>query len=322
MPALRAIWRLLKRSAQGWLNDSASSMGAALAFYMLFSMAPLLLVAIAIASAVFGRHEAQHLLIVQLGTVLGPRAASGIRFLVEATSNHNRFFPAAVGVFASLLGAATVFNELKTDLDRIWRCHETRPKGFLAVVRRRLLSLAMVLGVGLLLLLSVALTTLMSALGAPLFGGRADTIRGLELVASYVVITGLFAMVYKTLPSRHIAWRDVWIGAAVTSALFWIGKYLIGVYLARTAVGSMFGAAGAVLALIAWVYYSAQVFFLGAEFTREYALHRASLGDRPSPPPSPAGEEAEIVDRARRLVTGDDPVLEPPPDRERATPPT
>jgi membrane protein len=309
MELARGAWRLAKRSVQGWLDDGAGSMGAALAFYTLFSLAPMLLVAIVIAGAVFGRDQAQQLLISQLAGVLGPKAASGIRFLVQATANHGRFFPAAVGAVTALVGAATVFNELKTDLDRIWRCHATRPKGLLAVIRKRLLSLLMVLLVGLLLLFSLLVSALMSAVGEEFFGARIETLRALEFAGSVLVITGLFATIYKLLPSARIAWGDVWVGAAATSILFWLGKALIALYLAHNAVGSMYGAAGAIIVLIAWVYYTAQIFFLGAEFTREYAVRHGSHQDEPDLPIAHTEGEELIIERARRLVKGEDPVL-------------
>jgi membrane protein len=315
MTLARDACGLAKRSIQGWLDDGAGSMGAAVAFYTLFSMAPMILVAIVIAGAFFGREQAQQLLISQLSDVLGPKAAGGIRFLVQATTNHGRFLPATVGAVTVLIGAATVFNELKTDLDRIWRCHATRAKGLLAVLRKRLLTLVMVVLVGLLLLFSLLVSALMSALGEQLFGARIETLRALEFAGSFLVITGLFATIYKLLPSTHIAWSDVWVGAAVTSILFWVGKALIAIYLAHNAVGSMYGAAGAIIVLIAWVYYTAQIFFLGAEFTREYALRHGSHQDEPDLPIAHTDGEELIVERARRLVRGEDPVL----GRTRAT---
>ena len=310
MRPLRDGWGLAKRSVQGWLDDGAGSMGAALAFYALFSMAPLLLVATTIGGAVLGREEAQHLLIAQFSDVLGRRIAAAIQFLLQATSSHSSVFPAAIAAVTMLVGAATVFNELKTDLDKIWRTHANRPKGFLPVLRRRLLSILMVIAVGLLLLASLVMSALLSALGEQLFDGRLETIRALEFGGSFLVITGLFAMIYKMLPSARIAWGDVWVGSAVTSALFWLGKFLIGRYLARTAVGSMFGAAGAVIALIAWVYYSAQVFFLGAEFTRAYALrHGSHHADLELAHAADPAAEDEMLERAQRIVKGKDPIL-------------
>ena len=306
--------RLARRTVQAWLEDSAGSMGAALAFYALFSMAPLVIIAIAITSAFFGRDEAQHLLLHQLRDVLGPNATAGIRFLVNATSDHSHVFPVALSAVAMVIGAATVFNELKTDLDKIWRVHANRPKGFIAMLRKRLLSIAMVGAVGCLLLASVLGSALISALGEKLFDGHVEAIRALEVASSIVVMGGLFALIYKGLPATEVAWGDVWVGSAATSALFWLGKFLIGIYLGRTALASMFGAAGAVLALVAWVYYCAMVFFLGAEFTRQYAIRHGSRRDDPDEPidlervahPPP---EEEILDHARRVLSGEHPLL-------------
>ena len=311
MIGLAEVGRIAKRSVQGWLDDGASSMGAALAFYTLFSMAPLLLVAITIAGFWIGREAAQDLLIAQLSELTGPKGAAGIQFLVQATHGSS-YLPAAVGTAVLFVGATTVFNELKNDLDRIWRVHATRPKGFFAVVRRRLLSVAMVLVIGFLMLVSLVASTVISGLGEKIFAGAWETVRVLEFASSFLVVMGLFAMIYKMLPSTRVAWGDVWVGAAVTSVLFWLGKLLIGIYLGRAAVGSMFGAAGALVVLVAWVYYSAQVFLLGAEFTRAYAMRHGSRQEdakeeltrlaRPA-------TEAEMLDRARRLVKGNDPLL-------------
>jgi membrane protein len=310
MSLLAEAGRLAKRSVQGWLDDGAGSMGAALAFYTLFSMAPLLIVAITIGSVVLGRDQAQHLLIAQFTDLLGPRMAGAIRFLVQATSKHSHVFPTAIATVIIVIGAGTVFNELKTDLDKIWRTHANRPKGFFPVLRKRLLTIAMVVAVGFLLLGSLVVSATLSALGEQLFDGRAETIRMLEFGGSFVVITGLFAMIYKMLPSARIAWGDVWVGAAVTSALFWLGKFLIGLYLGRTAMGSMFGAAGAVIALVAWVYYSAQVFFLGAEFTRAYALrHGSHQADLELAHEAGRDDEQVMLERAQRIVKGKDPLL-------------
>jgi len=308
MGVIRDAWGLIKRSIQGWLDDSGGSMGAALAFYALFSMAPLTLVAIIIAGTIFGRDQAQHLLLSQLADVLGHRATGGIRFLVEATANRGRVFPVAVAAVTVLIGAATVFNELKTDLDRIWRCHANRPKGFIPVLRKRLLSIVMVIGVGFLLLGSLLMSALISSVGEQLFANL-ELIRFAEFGGSVLVVTGLFAIIYKALPSVRIAWGDVWVGAAVTSMLFWLGKVLIAVYFAHNVVGSMYGAAGAIIVLIAWVYYSAQIFFLGAEFTRQYALLHGSHQDEVELPIAHTSAEDAMVDRARRLVKGEDPIV-------------
>ncbi len=308
-------WRaLLKRTVFGWAEDGAGSMGAALAFYTLFSMAPLLLIAIAIAGVFFGRQEAQDMLLAQLGQLFGHKAASGILTMLQAAAPRREgFLPAILGTVTAIFGAMTVFNELKTDLDRIWRCHESRRKGVLGVVFNRLLSLAMVVVVGVLLLASLFASVLIAGTSDRWIDHSAVAARALEFASSFLVMTGLFAMIYKTLPSTRIVWGDVWVGAAVTSVLFWMGKVLIAAYIGHATVASMSGAAGTVVVVILWVYYSAQIFFLGAEFTREYAHRHGSRQNEPEPLHGPPGleaaNEADIVERARRVVKGEDPVL-------------
>ncbi len=310
--APREAWKLLQRSAQAWSDDGATSMGAALAFYTLFSLTPLLLVAIAIAGAVLGRDQAQTMLLAQVSGLVGERAAGAVgALLVAASTREHGVLPAAIGTLTFMLGATTVFNELKTDIDRIWRCHGRRPKGFGPLLRARLLSIGLVLAIGLLLLASLLASALISGLGEQWFADSVGTVRALEMGVSFLVITGVFAMIYKLLPSTPIAWSDVWVGAGATSALFWIGKFLIGLYLGKAAVASMFGAAGALVMLILWVYYSAQIFFYGAEFTREYAHRHGSKQGETDPAwlAIDAANESDIVERARRVVRGDEPVL-------------
>jgi membrane protein len=170
-----------------------------------------------------------------------------------------------------------VFAELRRDLDRIWKTRKEQVRGVLRILWARIWSFGLVLTIGFLLMVSLALSALVTAFGSLLaqyLPGAPIILRSLEFLVSFLVVTGLFAMIYKVLPSARIEWRDVWVGAAVTSLLFWIGKYLIGLYLARSAVASPFGAAGTLVVVIVWVYYSAQIFFLGAEFTRSYAAAR------------------------------------------------
>lgn len=321
----RDAWGLVKRSVSGWSADSAPSMGAALAFYTLFSLTPVLLLAILIAGFFMGRNEAQGLLIGQLTTLVGAKAAAGIETMLQAAGNRGPGkLPAIVGVLTLAVGATTVFVELRTDLDRIWRCTASRSSGVRDFIMTRLLSFGMVVSIGFLLLVSLVVSTALSAASDRWFPGATGLARGLDFIASFLVITGLFASIYKFLPTVRITWRDVWVGAAITSLLFWVGKFLIGLYIAKAAVGSTFGAAGAVVILIVWVYYSSQIFFLGAEFTREYAL---STGSRKNEPRDferrrdvPAANEDHMVERARDVVAGRDPVVDPrsePPQRRR-----
>ena len=278
----RQFAALAKQSLTAWMEDGAASMGAALAFYTLFSMAPLLLLAISIAGLVIGDDVARGLLLEQLRELLGERGAMAVDSLLVAADKKGESIAAAAVSLATLaLGATTVFAELKRDLDKIWRYEPPKTKGWLIHITSRMASFGMILVIGFLLMVSLAVSATVSAFGALWAAGlpgSALLLRALEFLGSFLVITGLFAMIYKILPSVRIAWRDVWVGAAVTSLLFWVGKYLIGLYLGRSAVASPFGAAGTLVVVILWVYYSAQIFFLGAEYTRAYALQHGSLG--------------------------------------------
>ena len=272
---------LFREACRNWVADEAASMGAALAFYTLFSMAPLLLLVISIAGIAIGADTARGLISEQLTTLLGQQGADAVeRVLVAADDRGKGIFAAIVSAATLVIGATTVFAELRRDLDRIWKTKKPEVRGVLRIIWARLWSFGLVLTIGFLLMVSLALSALVTAFGALLaqyLPGAPIILRSLEFVVSLLVVTGLFAMIYKILPSARIEWRDVWVGAAATSLLFWIGKYLIGLYLARSAVASPFGAAGTLIVVIVWVYYSAQIFFLGAEFTRAYAASRHAV---------------------------------------------
>ena len=307
------LWQLAKCSLKGWVDDAAPSMGASLAFYALFSLAPLLLVVVTLAGLFVGRDAAQHALVELLAQFAGTKAASGIEALLDAAgARDGGVAAAAVGAGVLILGATTVFAELQSDLNRIWRYKPAKSGGLAKFLRTRLAAFALVMCVGVLLLASLGVSAAVATVGERWLPGAEAALHAAELAISFLLLTGLFAMVYKLLPAPRIAWGDVWVGAAVTAALFWLGKILIALYISRAAVGSDFGAAGAIVVLIAWVYYSAQVFFLGAEFTRQYAVGHGSHRD--APPVLAANDEA-LVSRAERLVRGDDPVLDSPRNR-------
>jgi membrane protein len=276
----REFLDLAVEAGKGWLHDGAPSMGAAVAFYTLFSMAPLLLLAIAIAGFVIGSDVARDLLVNQLTSLMGEKGAGAIQSVLEAADDRTEdVFAAAVSLVTLVIGASTVFGELRRDLDRIWR-HEPPPsKGLWHFMRSRVLSAGMVMTIGFLSMVSLVVSAAVSAMGSMWVGGfpgATTLLHVLEFIGSFAIFTGLFAMIYRILPSVRIAWSDVWIGGAVTSLLFWIGKFLIGLYLGKSAIASPFGAAGSLVVVIVWVYYSAQIFFLGAEFTRAYALRHGS----------------------------------------------
>jgi membrane protein len=305
---------LALRSFRGWKEDGATNMGAALAFYTLFSVAPLLLVALAVAGFFFDRGQAQHLLIEQIAQLVGERPAAGIESLLRAASDQSAAGKsAAFGIVTMLLGATTVFAELRRDLNIVWRCKLEKVNGVWDFIRTRLLSFGLVVAIGFLLLVSLVLSAVLSAVGDLLIPGSGLVARIAEFATSFAVLTALFAMIYKLLPSRRIAWSDVWVGAAVTSALFWVGKFAIGLYIAKSAVASSFGAAGTVVVIIAWVYYSSLIFFFGAEFTREHALMH---GTRDLDTVAPAvhavaanDEQHQLLERAKAIVKGKDPIL-------------
>jgi len=281
MLGVRDLRSMAVEAVRDWSADNASSMGAAIAYYTLFSLAPVLVIAIAIAGAVFGAEAARGEIMAQLQGLMGADAARGVeRLLASAGDRSTGRVASIVGVVILLVGASTVFSELQSDLDRIWKARPPEHGGVRELIVPRLLSFGMVLALGFLLIVSLVVSAGLSALGkywAERFGGGLELLmHGGDVVVSFGVLTLLFAMIYKILPRTRIAWRDVWTGAAITSALFVVGKLAIGVYLGRTGAASGYGAAGAVVLVLLWVYYSAQIFLLGAEFTKVYAHRHGS----------------------------------------------
>jgi membrane protein len=275
-----------KQAAKGWVDDRASSMGAALSYYTVFSIAPLLLIIIAVAGLVFGVDAAQGAIVEQLRGLLGENAAKAIQEVVRNASQPKEGALATVtGVVLLLAGATTVFAELQDDLNRIWKVPaQAKPKGVSGWVQARLLSFGMVLGIAFLLLVSLVASAAIAALGkwwSPMFGDWEALAHLVNFVVSFAVVTAMFALMYRYLPDVRIEWHDVWIGAVVTAFLFTVGKFLIGLYVGKSSVASTFGAAGSLVVLLLWVYYSAQIFLFGAEFTRSYAYRFGSF--RPAP---------------------------------------
>jgi len=271
---------LVKASVRNWIDDYAPSMGAALAYYTVFSIAPLLVITVAVAALVFGQEAAQSEVLDQLRGLLGPEGAQAVQAMLEsAQSPKSGALASTLSIIMLLIGATTVFSELESALNRMWKAPPQEISGLRHLVRTRLLSLGLVLSVGFLLLVSLVVSAALAALGkywSAWFGGVEALLQGADFVVSLLVFTVLFALMYKLLPRVAIAWRDVWIGAVVTAVLFSIGKFLIGMYIGKAGFSSTYGAAGAVLILLIWVYYSAQIFLLGAEFTRAYAESHGS----------------------------------------------
>jgi membrane protein len=266
---------IIKQVFHDWSDDNAQRLGAALAYYAGFSIAPLLLIALAIAGLVFEHEQAARAIHDQLRDLLGGEAASGVEGLIAAAAKPSEGILATViGVVVLLMGASGVFGELQCSLNAIWHVAPKPGRGLLGTIRDRFLSFTMVLGAGFLLLVSLVISAVLSAIGhwmAQALPGPAWLIQVMHIVVSFVITALLFAMIFKVLPDVEIRWKDVWIGAIVTTVLFSIGKFAIGLYLGHSAVASSFGAAGSFVVLLIWVYYSAQILFFGAEFTKVYA---------------------------------------------------
>ena len=276
--------RLLLESLKAWIDHRAASKGAALAFYMLFSMTPILILAIAVAGYFFGAQAAQGEIIGQIQDLVGPNGAQAIQALLAAARNPVSGLVATIVASVLLLvGATSVFAELKGSLDEMWGVAQPRHSAFLGLLRTRFLSFGLVLVLAFLLLISLVVSAALAVLeryvGA-MWGSSVAVLASVTSIISFSVIASLFAVIYKMLPDAPLSWRDVWIGAVFTAILFSLGKYAIGLYLGNSGVASSFGAAGSMIALLLWVYYSAQIFFLGAEFTRQYALWYGSLKDQ------------------------------------------
>ena len=273
---------LVKEATAAWVDDRAPSMGAALSYYTVFSIAPLLLIVIAVAGLVFGTEAAQGAIVEQLQGLLGESAARTIQDVLRSVSEpRDGVIATLVGVAVLLLGATTVFAELQDDLDRVWKAPaRAKPTGVWGWVRSRILSFGIILAFGFLLLVSLVASASIAALGkwwGPVFGGWEVLAQAVDVAVSFGLVTAMFALIYRFMPHVRLQWRDVWIGSVVTALLFSVGKLLIGLYIGKSSVASGFGAAGSLAILLLWVYYSAQVFLLGAEFTRVFAQTHGSL---------------------------------------------
>ena len=269
-------WILAKRVVTLWIDDYAPSMGAALAFYTMFSLAPLLLIVISVAGLVFGEDAARGEIAAQLQNLMGERGASAVQALLASVQQPAQGAAAtALGVILLVVGATSVFGELQNSLDRIWRVPaRSTMVGWMTLLRSRLLSFGMIMVIGFLLMVSLVTSAGLAAMGR-WWDSRVGEWFFLAIVANamvdFVLAAVMFALIYKVMPRVHVQWRDVWIGSIFTALLFTVGKILIGLYVGRSGVTSVFGAAGSLVVVLLWVYYSAQIFLLGAEFTWVYA---------------------------------------------------
>ncbi|MEO6183436.1 MAG: YihY/virulence factor BrkB family protein [Verrucomicrobiota bacterium] len=277
--SFKSIFRLLKETGAEWVEDKAPRLGAALSYYTVFSIAPLILIAITITGLIFA--DAQQQVIAQVQSVMGEKGAEAIKSMIQAGQKPAQSSIATILGFATLIfGAAGVFIQLKDALNTIWDVDETSAKGGIwAFVKKYFLSFSMVLGIGFLLLVSLLLEAAVAIAGEfakNYIPGMDVVMQVVAVVISFAVVALLFAMLFKFLPDVKVAWRDVWIGAILTAALFVIGKIILGLYLGKAAAASAYGAAGSLVIVLLWVYYSSQILFFGAEFTQVYARHHGS----------------------------------------------
>ena len=309
----REVWPLVKEAVKSWVDDRAPSMGAALSYYTVFSTAPLLLIVIGVVGLVLGGTAAQDAVVAQLQALLGEQAAAVVNEMLEHVQRPGQGIAATVvGAGALVVGATTVFAELQDDLDRIFESPaRPAPNGLWGWLRVRILSLGMVLTAGFLLLVSLLISTALSAVGGWIGNGLEGwqlLAKALNFALSFGLITAMFAMLYRYLPQTRTAWRDVWFGAAVTALLFNLGKFLIGMYLGRSSVTEGFGATGSLAVFLLWVYYSAQIFLLGAEFTWVCAQRRGAAA---APATSTATSTTTAGDASQAAPAATDAAVQP-----------
>lgn len=270
------VGQVARGSVEEWLAQHAASKGAALAFYSLFSMAPIIVLGIAIAGSVFGAEAVRGELFLQLKGLVGTSGAQALQALIENVHRDNGGpLATAIAGVVLLVGATTAFSELKESLDQLWHVPPVQRTGIMNLIRTRLLSFGVVLMLAFLLLISLVISAILAVLEQYWNGLWRESVQlfaWLASAVSFLIIASLFGIIYKVLPQAQLAWRDVIIGALGTAALFTVGKYGIGLYLGNSAIASSYGAAGSLIALLMWVYYSAQIFFFGAVFTRQYAM--------------------------------------------------
>ena len=277
----KSIWQFLKTTINEWVEAEPFQLAAALSYYTLFSLAPLLLIAIGIAGFVFGREAAQNQIVETLQGMIGQDSAQSVQEMIQASNEKPKtgMLSTIIGFVALLFGAGGVVGQLQTSLNKMWEVTPKPGQGIWGFLRQRFFSFAMVLAIGFLLLVSLVVTAVLSSFTgmlSSLLGDATLIAHAVDILVSFGFVTLLFALIYKYVPDVEIEWRDVWVGAALTAILFTIGKYLIGLYIGTSGVSSTFGAAGSLITVLVWVYYSSLIFFLGAEFTRVYATQYGS----------------------------------------------
>ncbi|MFT3997845.1 MAG: YihY/virulence factor BrkB family protein [Asticcacaulis sp.] len=271
---LRLLRQMLIETWTEWNEDNAPRLGAALAFYSILSIGPLLLIVTGIAGIAFGRDAVNGYLMTELGTLIGDQGAAAVQTMLSGAFNpHQGAIATAIGLITLIISATGFFAQLQDAMNAIWNVELDR-KHWTWFIKKRLLSFTLVVGIGFLLLVSLVVSAGLSAFSAFISPYVPAPVMGLlNIVLSYAVVTFLFAMTFRILPDAHISWSDVWVGALITAVLFTIGKQLIGLYLGQSALSSAYGAAGSLIVLLVWIYYSTLIFFFGAEFTQVYSRH-------------------------------------------------
>ena len=285
-------WQVLRTAAADWVDDKASQLGASLAFYSVLSIAPLVIIALSLAALFFDEKAATTQFLGQMNELIGKEGAEAIATMIQnAKKPATGMISTILAVATLLFGASGVFGQLQDAMNTIWEVPPKKAGGWWGMIRSRFLSFAMVLGTGFLLVASLLLSTVIAAIGTEL-GDRWPALEPLTHltngVVTFLAVTVLFALIFKLLPDTQVRWRDVWIGAVATAVLFTIGKLLIGLYLGKSAVGSAYGAAGSLVVLLVWIYYSAQILFFGAELTQAYAKRVGSWRESDSRQPATA----------------------------------
>ena len=310
-----AWWGLVKQVATSWLGDHVPSMGAALAFYTLFSLAPLLLIVVSMAGLVFGEDAARGEIQAQLQELMGERGAGAVQGLLASVREPAEGLTAtAVGMVLLFIGATTVFAELQDALDRIWRVPgRLRKSGWLTLVRARLMAFGMILAVGFLLIVSLVTSAMLAAVGRrldPVFGGWQAVVEAGNAIGGFLLVAFMFGLIYKVMPRQRVLATDVWLGALLAALLFTGSKFVIGAYIGRSGVASGFGAAGSLVVVLLWVYFSAQILLVGAEFTCVYAR---TFGSRKAK--SADHRQPEVRTNAAQTVQKKRSQLPPQPDQ-------
>jgi membrane protein len=281
-----AIWlqrwiSLCEKAIHSWLGDRAPTMGAAIAYYTVFSLAPMLVMVIAVAGLAFGQQAAEGALFRELADLVGPESAAAVQAMLRSASGTwSGIFATAVGIGTLIIAATAVLGELQSALNLIWKAPPSGGLGIWHLIRSRLVSLSVILVIGFLLLVSLVISTALAAFSDYLdwiLPGLATILRVVHLILSFAFTTILFAMIFKILPDKAVEWDEVWLGAAVAALLFTAGKYLISLYIGSSNMASTYGAAGGLIIILVWVYYSVQMLLLGAEFAKAYTDQRRTL---------------------------------------------